>query len=131
MDRLRRDRVRAVEIGIEDAGMNLRNAIDVGDDPDAGPGAYSLVAAAGDPSVARQQEELAGLLSAVLAKLPAAQREVFLLRDEAELSLVEVAAVLEVDYETVRSRYRYALARLRAELSALGVMQAIAVHGDE
>lgn len=130
MDRLRRDRVRAVEIGI-DAGVKGSTATETGDDPDAVAGAYALVAADGDPSLARQQEELARLLRIVLAKLPTAQREVFLLRDEAELSLVEVAAVLDVDYETVRSRYRYALARLRTELAAIGVMQPIALRGDE
>ena len=107
MDRLRRERVRAVEVGF---------------DPDAGDGAYSLVSDGAGPPAAQHQRELGEMLRQALGRLPEAQREVFLLRDEADLSLVEVATVLGVDYEAVKSRYRYALARLRTELTARGVL---------
>lgn len=52
-------------------------------------------------------------LLALLAQLPEAQREAFLLREESGLSLEEIAAVTGVNAETAKSRLRYALAKLR------------------
>ena len=52
----------------------------------------------------------------LLGALPAAQREAFLLKEEAGLSLQEIADVAEVGRETVKSRLRYALNRLRKGL---------------
>lgn len=54
----------------------------------------------------------------VLDGLPAAQREVFLLHEEGELTLEEIGALTGVGRETVKSRLRYALGRLRDELAA-------------
>ncbi len=53
-----------------------------------------------------------------LMKLPAAQREVVVLRFFSEMSVEEIAQTLDEKFETVKSRLRYAFARLRAELSA-------------
>ena len=50
---------------------------------------------------------------AALEALPPAQREVFLLREEAGLSLPEIAEVTGIDLEAAKSRLRYALAKLR------------------
>lgn len=55
-------------------------------------------------------------VAAVLDTLPPAQREAFLLHEEGELTLDEIAALTGVGRETVKSRVRYALARLRAAL---------------
>jgi len=55
-------------------------------------------------------------LIAALAGLPAAQREAFLLQQEGEMSLEEIAAATGVNRETVKSRLRYAFAKLRASL---------------
>lgn len=52
-----------------------------------------------------------------ISALPEAQRETFLLREEAGLSLAEIAATTGVNAETAKSRLRYALARLRRELA--------------
>lgn len=52
-----------------------------------------------------------------LALLPAEQRTAFLLKEEGGLTLEEIAAVTEVGRETVKSRLRYALAKLRQELA--------------
>lgn len=52
-------------------------------------------------------------LLALLAQLPEAQREAFLLREESGLSLEEIAEVTGVNVETAKSRLRYALAKLR------------------
>lgn len=55
-------------------------------------------------------------LLAALAALPDAQREAFLLQQEGELSIEEIAAATGVGTETVKSRLRYAVAKLRASL---------------
>jgi RNA polymerase sigma-70 factor (ECF subfamily) len=56
-------------------------------------------------------------LLAALARLPEPQREAFLLQQEGELSLEEIGSATGVSRETAKSRLRYALAKLREELS--------------
>jgi RNA polymerase sigma-70 factor, ECF subfamily len=51
------------------------------------------------------------LLSAI-ADLPALQREALLLREEAGMSLQEIATLTSVNTETVKSRLRYAVKKL-------------------
>jgi RNA polymerase sigma-70 factor (ECF subfamily) len=68
-----------------------------------------------DATLARKQEA-ARLLVAIDA-LPAAQREAFLLQQEADLSVEEIAAATGVSRETAKSRLRYAMAKLRAQLA--------------
>ncbi len=63
--------------------------------------------------------EIASRLRAALAALPAAQREAFLLHQEGGLELAEIATLTGAGVETVKSRIRYALAKLRAELGDL------------
>jgi len=58
------------------------------------------------------RQSAARLLNA-LALLPPEQREVFLLHEEGGLTLAEIATVTSTGRETVKSRLRYALARLR------------------
>jgi RNA polymerase sigma-70 factor (ECF subfamily) len=60
-------------------------------------------------------ERLKRVLDAV-ARLPFEQREAFLLKEEGGLSLEEIAQATGVGRETVKSRLRYALAKLREEL---------------
>jgi len=55
-------------------------------------------------------------LLAALAELPGAQREAFLLQQEGELSIEEIAAATGASPETAKSRLRYAVAKLRARL---------------
>ena len=62
--------------------------------------------------VAQAQDDAAALLSAV-AKLPAEQRSAFLLQAEGELSVEEIASATGTSFETVKSRLRYARAKLR------------------
>lgn len=57
-------------------------------------------------------------LQLALDDLPEEQREVLLLRLEQELTLEEIAAVTGVGRETVKSRLRYAMDKLRARLPA-------------
>jgi len=55
-------------------------------------------------------------LQLALEELPDDQREVVLLRLEQELSLEEIAEITGVGRETVKSRLRYAMDKLRARL---------------
>lgn len=52
-----------------------------------------------------------------LLQLPVAQREVVVLRYFSEMSVEEIAALLGEKFETVKSRLRYAFARLRSVLA--------------
>ena len=55
-------------------------------------------------------------LEAALSLLPDEQRDVFLLREEAGLSLDEIALVTGANRETTKSRLRYAVNKLRAAI---------------
>jgi len=57
-------------------------------------------------------------LQLALDELPGEQREVLLLRLEQELTLEEIAEVTGVGRETVKSRLRYAMDKLRAKAPA-------------
>jgi RNA polymerase sigma-70 factor (ECF subfamily) len=69
------------------------------------------------PDSARELDEQAGQLREALMQLSTEQREAFLLQQEAGLSLADIAERSGVGRETVKSRLRYAVKRLRALLS--------------
>lgn len=69
------------------------------------------------PESGAREAQLRGRLLAGLAALPLEQREAFLMKEEGGLSLEEIAEATGVGRETVKSRLRYALAKLREELS--------------
>lgn len=73
-----------------------------------------------DASLEKQTDnaQLRQRLLQALATLPQDQREAFLLKEEAGLTLQEIADVMEVGRETIKSRLRYALKKLRGTLSA-------------
>ena len=74
----------------------------------------AMLAAPDNPArQAEARESLARLLQAIEA-LPAAQREAFLLHEEAGLSVAEIAAVTGAGEEAAKSRLRYAMAKLKA-----------------
>ena len=60
-----------------------------------------------------QDEECSERMKRQIGQLPAEQREVFLLKEEAGLTLAQIAAMVDVGRETVKSRMRYALKQLR------------------
>lgn len=84
------------------------NTVDVAVDthPDGGDQPETLV----ERSLARQRLDIA------LRLLPDEQRDVFLLREEADLSLDQIAAVTGTNRETAKSRLRYAVRKLRAAI---------------
>lgn len=63
-----------------------------------------------------QNVQLRDALLAAIDALPRAQREVFLLKAEMDLSLEEIAAATGAGLEATKSRLRYAVARLRSQL---------------
>jgi RNA polymerase sigma factor (sigma-70 family) len=68
------------------------------------------------PEILMERRDLAERLVTAIGALPAAQREAFLLAEEGEMTLEEIANATGTGRETVKSRLRYALAKLRAEL---------------
>jgi RNA polymerase sigma-70 factor (ECF subfamily) len=69
-----------------------------------------------DDSAERRQ--LAAAIAAGVAQLPPAQRAVLVLREYHDLDYAEIAAVLEIDVGTVKSRLARARAALRDHLVA-------------
>lgn len=55
----------------------------------------------------------------LLNKLPAAQRDVFLMHEETGMTLIEIAQVMDVSRDTVKSRLKYALNKLRNDMGHL------------
>ena len=64
---------------------------------------------------AEARESLTRFLD-ILEKLPAAQREAFLMHEEAGLSVAQIAAATGSNEEAAKSRLRYAMAKLKAAL---------------
>ncbi|MDR1611207.1 MAG: sigma-70 family RNA polymerase sigma factor [Planctomycetota bacterium] len=64
--------------------------------------------------------ELQCLVRALLADIPAVQREAFLLKEEADLGFREIANVLGCGKETAKSRFRLAVEKLREGLTRMG-----------
>ena len=63
-----------------------------------------------------ESSEQAAALIAAVERLPREQREAFLLQAEAGLSVDEIAAATGVNFETAKSRLRYARNSLRQQL---------------
>jgi RNA polymerase sigma-70 factor (ECF subfamily) len=69
------------------------------------------------PDVQLARDEGTRRYRAALAALPAEQRDVYLLHEESDLSLEEIARVTGVGAETAKSRLRYAVGKLKAALA--------------
>lgn len=95
LDHLRRQRRRVNESASGGDGLDAL--------PDPGPEVLDQVA----------ERELGRLVTEAVDALPDEQREVFLLRERTPLSFQEIADALELPRDTVKSRMRYALERIR------------------
>ncbi len=73
------------------------------------------------PDRGAAQGHLRDQLRLALAAIPEAQREVFILREMGGIPFKEIAVVVGVSENTVKSRMRYALERLRSFLQAQGI----------
>ena len=102
IDHCRRVKARPVGLGIEDA--DAADLLPADED--------------GRPEAVLQRDECSQRYRAALAKLPPEQRDVYLLHEESELSLEEIARVTGVGAETAKSRLRYAVGKLKAALAA-------------
>ena len=91
-------------------------SLDAGDDADpeaSSPLERLAIEAKLEPlAQVQSQDEAAALLGAV-EQLPAEQRSAFLLQAEGDLSVEEIAHATGASFETVKSRLRYARAKLR------------------
>ena len=85
--------------------------VSIDDDPPV-----ELVAGTNNPEAAAENSNPSAYIQAALDGLPPEQREAFLLREEAGLTLEEIGQVTGVGRETVKSRLRYAVAKLRKSL---------------
>jgi RNA polymerase sigma-70 factor (ECF subfamily) len=78
-----------------------------------------LAGARGDRAdVGAERRQLAAAIQAAVAALPDTQRAVFVLREYHDLDYSEIAAALELDLGTVKSRLARARGALRARLEA-------------
>lgn len=87
-------------------------------EPGFNPGEFGHVA---DPDAVSPldkltREELAEEMRAAILTLPEAQREAFLLKEEADLDFGEIGAILGCGRETAKSRFRLAVGKLRARM---------------
>lgn len=90
--------------------------LDGGSEEDDGPPIDPPGNPADEPFAQVSTKEALGRFAAALAALPPAQREAFLLKEEAELSIAEIAQATGANEEAVKSRVRYATAKLREAL---------------
>jgi RNA polymerase sigma-70 factor (ECF subfamily) len=72
-----------------------------------------------EPEMRVENRQLGERLKGAVASLPPLQRDAFLLQQEAGLSLDEIAELTGVGVETVKSRLRYAVGKLRHDLADL------------
>lgn len=91
---------------------NKRHAQTVDIDPD------TQCATGPDADAETERSLMRRRLQAALRNLPEEQRDVFLLFEEADLSLDEIARVTGVNRETAKSRLRYAVKKLKSAIGA-------------
>ena len=72
-----------------------------------------------NPEDELQTKRLSKEIKQAVGKLPFAQREVFLLHNDALLTLPQIAHMLNEGTEKIKSRYRYAISRLRNDLEKM------------
>src|SRR3954468_18168244 len=75
-----------------------------------------VASASPDPADQAQARESLARFAAALDALPALQREAFLLHEESELSIAEIAQATGANEEAAKSRLRYATAKLKAAM---------------
>src|SRR5688572_12963818 len=102
IDHCRRVKARPAAMGIEDADAADLLSADENSLPDS----------------ALERDETSRRYRAALATLPPEQRDVYLLHEQSDLSLEEIARITGVGAETAKSRLRYAVGKLKAAMSA-------------
>ena len=95
---------------IDHVRRNKRHMQTVDLEPDTQPDPGEQPDLAVERSLAKER------LAAALRDLPDEQRDVFLLHEEAGLSLDQIASITDSNRETTKSRLRYAVRKLRAAI---------------
>ena len=95
---------------IDHVRRNKRHANSADIEPDSQPDSSEQPDMLTERSLARRRLETA------LETLPDEQRDVFLLHEEAGLSLDQIASITDCKHETAKSRLRYAVRKLRAAI---------------
>jgi RNA polymerase sigma-70 factor (ECF subfamily) len=90
---------------------------------DSEPLSEDMVAPGRDPAQELAAQELKDAVAKALQQLPAAQRQVVVLRHYAELTYAEIAEVLEIPEKPVKSRLFEARRRLADLLAQRGVVR--------
>lgn len=115
MDHHRKNRRLLTDVDLSQTGLS---------DPDSTQVEVSLAdmpgqihTAGSDPALAVDGQRLLDALHALVRNLPLHQREVWLLRQETDLSLEEIAEVTRATAEGVKSRLRYARDKLKAGMA--------------
>jgi len=96
---------------IDHLRRNRRHMNEAAVDPDLSPDTGFHAEQLAESELARRRLDLA------LATLPIEQRDVFLLHQESGLTIDEIATITGVNRETAKSRFRYAVAKLRTALA--------------
>ena len=96
---------------IDHVRRNKRHTAETNIDPDLSPNPGEAPEQLVERHLARRR------LDESLQLIPSEQRDVFLLYEEAGLSIDEIARVTGVNRETAKSRLRYAVGKLKASLA--------------
>ncbi len=119
-DHFRRQKVRSTWTVLMSA-LGPREDRDDDHDPLETLPAKSDSSAAADPALQLEQEQIMRLIEEALARLPARQREAFLLRYWEEFDVAETAAAMGCSEGSVKTHCSRAVHALEAMLSAKGV----------
>jgi len=109
VDAARRERFRRAE------------SLDAQDGEEGAPLVEAVASSGAGPDREAESARLRPVLQRALLALPAEQREVFMLREQAGLPFKEIADLVGANENTVKSRMRYALSGLRKALAEVGV----------
>lgn len=71
-----------------------------------------------NPEDQLQTKRLGKKLKQAISQLPNDQKDVFLLHQEASMTLPEIAQMMQEGVEKIKSRYRYALKKLRSKMES-------------
>jgi len=82
------------------------------------------------PEKAARISEVALVLQEAIATLPEDQREVFLMREDLNLSFAEISELIGCPINTAKSRMRYALEHLRKTLKREGITKSEVIEGE-
>ncbi|MDN2708015.1 MULTISPECIES: sigma-70 family RNA polymerase sigma factor [unclassified Janthinobacterium] len=77
-----------------------------------------LASEGASPQQSLEQKQQHALLHAAIAALPAEQKEALVLQQFSGMSILDIAVVTGAEAETVKSRLRYAMQKLRAGLDS-------------